>query len=255
MSRRAVGVMEFQALERMLDVRTRLAVLLLLAIALAGCVDRLPGGPGFPGGPGNGGEPGPGGGLVNTIRIPVSGPANDGWRDGSQDPAGIILSGDRIWFGGAPGSYEAGAFFRWTNVQIPRGAKILEAKVLVKHAPTTLPGLNKYNTSVDIRGFAYDNLEAFSTARDTHTMEKTVAMQPWDIREPWSSTEAEWHETPDLTEIIQEIVDRSGWRAGNALGVIFDSRPGYRPIEYNRVIYAFESGSDVAPVLFVRFTR
>ncbi len=279
--------------------RSRLAATLVLMIivtvALAGCLDRLPGGlgsplpdppgggsgaqppggepdpdpdPGQPGGggeepgpdpdpdpPGGGDDPGSGTGVVELIQIPVSRSADDGWRDTSSDPVGIWLNTPTIWFGGAPGSYEASAFFRWTNVNIPKGAKILEAKVLVMHAPQQWPGLNKYDTRVDIRGFAYDNLEPFSPSRDVAELQPTTAIKPWDIEEEWSSTEPEWHETPDISHIIQEIVDRSGWRAGNALGLIFESRPGDRSTEYNRVIYAYDSGSDVAPVLYVRFTR
>lgn len=121
----------------------------------------------------------------------------------------------------------------------------------VKHQATA--GLNTLRTRVDIKGFAADNLDVFSTSVDPVTLPRTEATVLWDIQEPWSTIESSWHDTPDITDIIQEIIDRPGWKAGNALGIAFDARPDDPLHDYNRGIYARDSGQDVAPVLFVRY--
>lgn len=232
---------------------TRTFSLLILAFMFSGCIAPLPGLPGS-GGDDNGGGIRPG--TVVKLELPITDPKDDGWRDGSTNPAGILTNAPVIWFGGAPGAYQASGFFRWQKVQIPQGAKILEAKVLVKHIPNSDPGLNKWDTRIDIRGFKADNLGSFNPAVDTNTLPRTEAMVPWDlVDEVWSLTESDWHETPDIREVIEEIVNRPGWRAGNALGIGFDARSDDdRGLQYNREIYPREAGQDVAPILLVRYT-
>lgn len=237
--------------------RMPLVGLIPLVVLLVGCVSqlpRLPGQPGF-------GQPGPGGGggLVSTVQVAVSTPEDDGWWNDSAGQVRVTLySLNGLWFGGSPGSYRASALFRWQNVEIPAGATILEAKVRVKHVPSTGPGLNEWATRVDVRGFAYDDLPAFTGIEDPDTLFRTTAVKPWDIEDAWSSTESLWHETPELKELIQEIVDRPGWRAGNSLGIAFDYRDFDRPPgarEYNRAIYTYEADPEAAPILYVRYTR
>lgn len=239
----------------------RLVLLMLLVAVAGGCVSQLPGGPGLPkgdgsGGPGPGPDPGP---SVGILEVAVSDPQDDGWRNDSAGKIGVTLySLNGLWFGGSPGSYEASAFFRWRNVQIPQGATILEASVRVKHVPTTSPGLNEWPTRVDVRGFAYDNMPAFTITQDPDTWPRTDAFQPWDIEEVWSPTQAEWHETPDLKDVIQEIVHRPNWRSGNAIGIAFDYRDFERPPgarEYNRLIYTYEADPEAAPILYVKYVR
>lgn len=54
--------------------------------------------------------------------------------------------------------------------------------------------------------------------------------------------------TPDLAEIISEVVGRPGWQSGNAIGVIISG-------EGHRLARAFDNPGGGAPVLVIRFAE
>jgi hypothetical protein len=55
----------------------------------------------------------------------------------------------------------------------------------------------------------------------------------------WSS--GGWYESPDLQDVIQEIVNRSGWASGNALVLLLADDGSATSV--NRLIYAYNSGA------------
>jgi len=108
--------------------------------------------------------------------------------------------------------YDAG--FRFQNILIPRGTTISNAYI------TFTPFVNQSGTTCNltIEGEDADNASAFSTYGDFIGRTKTTASVAWDNISAWAAGVTE--DTPDLTDIIQEIVDRSGFAYGNAI-VIF----------------------------------
>ena len=100
-----------------------------------------------------------------------------------------------------------------------------------------------------IQGQAVDNAPVFTTgASNVSNRARTTAQATWSpIR--WTTIGAAGldQQSPNLSAIVQEIVNRGGWNAGNAL-VMIVSGTG------RRVAESFEGGAALAPRLHVEYT-
>lgn len=113
---------------------------------------------------------------------------------------------------------------RFQNVNVPQGATISNAEIIFRADETEGAGsqLNIY-----IAGEAADNSSTFTTtAFDMSSRPQTSSMVTWaDGTVPAWDAEV-IYDTPDLTSIVQEIVNRSGWNLGNAMSFFFWSDLG-----------------------------
>jgi hypothetical protein len=101
-------------------------------------------------------------------------------------------------------------FFRFPNITIPQGSTILSA-VLRMVASNTL-STSTVNTRISAN--AEDNPSAPGSWAACDGLDLTEAYVDWT---PGSWTASTKYGSPSLVEIIQEIVDRSGWASGNAI--------------------------------------
>lgn len=102
--------------------------------------------------------------------------------------------------------------------------------------------------SLAIRGEAADSAPAFSgSSRNISSRPLTAAAVAWTPA-PWSPVGSAGPDqrTPDLSAIIQEIVDRPGWARGNALALIVGGSG-------KRVARAYDGKRESAPVLHVEY--
>lgn len=123
--------------------------------------------------------------------------------------------------------------FRFQSADIPQGATILSAAFKpFAHSGSGCGGsANTTNQLIlKLRGADVDNCAAWASGSNTSTgspryRTRTTAALDWDIpsgaSQQWS-TGLEITTAPDITSIIQEIVDRPGYSAGNAIGIIVD---------------------------------
>ncbi len=103
---------------------------------------------------------------------------------------------------------------RFTNVTIPKGSKIDSAFLIIYSHEE-----EKDTAKITIWGQASDNSTTFSIDTLMLNRPKTAAKVTWTVTEVWPI----WTKfrTPDVTPIIQEIVNRSGWNSGNAMTLFF----------------------------------
>jgi hypothetical protein len=133
---------------------------------------------------------------------------------------------------------------RFTDINIPQGAHVTKAYVQF-----TADETGSSPTALLIRGEDADDAAAFAnTFHNVSARAMTDASASWAAA-AWSKIgEANSIErTPDLSAVIEEIVGRDGWDAGNDLALII-SGSGTRTAE------AFESGDATAPLLHVEYT-
>ncbi len=133
---------------------------------------------------------------------------------------------------------------RWTNVTIPKGATVSRAYMQFESKET-----QSEVTNLLIQGLAVDNPTTFTSANgNVSTRPRTSASATWSPV-PWTVlAEAGPNErTPDLSAIIQEIVNRGGWASGNALAIIITGTG-------HRTARAWDSKPAGAPLLHVEYT-
>ena len=106
---------------------------------------------------------------------------------------------------------------RFQNITIEQGATITGA-YLEFACDETWP---TDAARLTIRGQAHNNPMTFSIDNNITSRARTSASAIWDIAagEQWTVEHAR-HQSPDLSAIIQEITDRSGWTSGNSMVLI-----------------------------------
>jgi len=115
--------------------------------------------------------------------------------------------------------------FRFEGVEIPQGAVIDSAvlDVICQEASSSEFGVSVY---------AEDTDDSSVLSGNTWERVRTSAVVDWTVgsSETWSLNES--YSSPDLAEVVQEVVDRDGWVSGNALTVLVDqgSGVGYRNV-------------------------
>ena len=137
---------------------------------------------------------------------------------------------DEIWGGinltnstiaiGYTGEVDDGGF-RWQSVNIPKGATINSAKLSL-----FINTGGDYGTlSANIRGIDEDNTATWSDGSRPSDRTKTTATITANEAN-WSNwAEASWVDI-DISSVIQEIVNRSGWSANNALAIVIEDTSG-----------------------------
>ena len=138
---------------------------------------------------------------------------------------------------------------RLTDVAIPTGARILSA-----HLQFAVDEGDKNSDPFDVTiwGEAADNPAAYAdTAYNISSRDKTNASVSWSDIPFWAEDDEGQpggpdQRTPDLTAVVQEIVDRAGWKEGNAMAFIIQG-------EGQRTAESFDGDSALAPALVVTF--
>jgi hypothetical protein len=131
---------------------------------------------------------------------------------------------------------------RFQNIQVPKGAIITNAYVEFETDETgsTSTDLTFYGEDVDnsvtfVPGYSYN----------VSSRTKTSASVTW-LNVPAWDTVGEKHQTPDISPIIQEIVNRNNWASGNALSIIVTGS-GRRTAE------SYNGEPDNAPLLVIEY--
>ncbi len=177
----------------------------------------------------------------NTLDIRVS----TGSDDAEEKPAGSVIIGsvdlDLVASGG---NQTVG--MRFNNVTIPQGSTIVNAYIQF-----TAAQVRSTLTTLALEGEAVDNATTFVNNINGHisTRPTTIASVPW-FPAPWTAFGAAGFDqrTPDLTPIVQEIVNRSNWVSNNSLAIIVTGSG-------KREAISFEANALAAPLLHVEFVN
>ncbi|MCB0521440.1 MAG: T9SS type A sorting domain-containing protein [Lewinellaceae bacterium] len=129
---------------------------------------------------------------------------------------------------------------RFQHVGIPKGAVIQNAYIEVySHESKTAEDVAR----ITIFGEATDHAETFTEDALITARPKTSASELWEVAEEWGL----WtpHQTPDLKGIVQEIVNRPGWEAGNAIAfLMLGENQGVTEVENAREWESYENIAD-----------
>ncbi|MHC4121048.1 MAG: discoidin domain-containing protein [Planctomycetota bacterium] len=141
---------------------------------------------------------------------------------------------------------------RWVALPIPKGATITEAWVQFS-ADDIDEDYHIPEVSLIIEGELSPNPATFSsTLGDISSRPTTTAQVVWDIPQ-WMTVHAKGPEerTPDISSIIQEIVNQDGW-TGNAIVLMFRDNPA-KPSQGTREAESVDGNTSEAPLLHISY--
>ncbi len=162
-----------------------------------------------------------------------------------------LLSGNNFGLGYDDGRPQANGM-RFRNVEIPQGATILSAEIEFTARDTD----SATGFTLRITGEDVDDAATFTTTGgDVTSRTRTTAFIDWVDPEPW--TDKNQYSSPDITPIVQEIVNRAGWADSNDMAIIIEHAPASSGDNAKRrVAYSEDSaaGPNEAPRLRVTWT-
>lgn len=129
---------------------------------------------------------------------------------------------------------------RFAGLAIPQGAIITSAYITF-----TTDETKSVTTNLNFYAHNIDNSPQFTTATNNISSRSRTASVPWSNVPAWN-TVGETHKTPNLKNLVQTIVNRSGWASGNALSIIVDGT-GTRTAE------SYNGSTSQAPLLEVLY--
>jgi len=115
---------------------------------------------------------------------------------------------------------------RFQDLHIPNGADIKSA-----YLEFTADTSNSGATSLSIDGQATDSADIFTTDRRNVTNRPRTSTVGWSNVPSW--TEGETYTTPDISTIVKEIVDRTGWVTGNDMAFMITGSGLRRAVTYD----------------------
>ncbi len=132
---------------------------------------------------------------------------------------------------------------RFQNLNIPKNATITNAYIQFSVDETSSEA-----TNLNIYGEATDNANSFSDSHyNISSRSKTTSSTAWSPP-AWNSRHEQGvnQRTPELKDIIQEIVNRGGWSSGNSMSFIITGTG-------KRVAESYDGESDEAPRLHIEY--
>lgn len=177
--------------------------------------------------------------LMQSTSVRVSTGNDDAEESNSSGSVNLSSSDLELVNGGGSDPQTVG--IRFQGIAIPAGVTITNAYIEFETDAT-----DSAPTSLVFHGEAGDNPAQFtSTTGNITSRSVTATSVSWDNLLPWNTVD-EKHQTPDLSAIVQELVDRNGWASGNAM-VFIVTGSGERTAE------SFDGEEPAAPRLFVEF--
>jgi len=180
--------------------------------------------------------------------VPVSGTFTSqvsvGSDDVNQEGSVFQSSSTTVWIGNASTTANNYSAFRFTNIQIPRGATITAARLEFYSANTQWVSVN-----LQIAGDAADNSLPFSASALPSQRVLTTARIVHSSDVKW--TVNTWYPFTDMRLVVQEIISRPNWQLGNTMSIILvgTGSPWGR-----KLVSSFERGATFAPRLVITYT-
>lgn len=141
--------------------------------------------------------------------------SSDDAEEAVQGGSMSLTSSDLEFMTDPNGAIEQLVGIRFTDIDIPADARIMSANI-----EFTIDESGTEPTSVTIYGEATDHAVTFTldTGNISQRLRTDTAIL-WGEIDPWTIV-GDMVQTPDLSIILQEIVDRPGWQAQNARAFI-----------------------------------
>jgi len=140
------------------------------------------------------------------------------------------------------GPNRAGLFGRFMTVGVPNAATITASKLTIQRFSANVNG----SASLRVEAKNLDNAPAPTTV-GTFNGSRTAANVTWDL----DMTTASDYDSPDISTVVQEVVNRAGWVSDNAMVIIVEGNAdsgGYIRAK------SYENSTTICPRLHIEYT-
>ncbi|HET8560607.1 MAG TPA: PKD domain-containing protein [Marmoricola sp.] len=160
-------------------------------------------------------------GQTRSVNLPIAASTDDAQEGGGQygDRVQTDSPDDELGNNGEIDPYTQQLTtmltgLRFAGLPVPKGSKIVSARIQF-----TTDETGSDPASFTIRGEAADNAATYAATRGNISKRAaTAASAPWAPGAWTTVAEAGTDQlTPDLSAIVQQVVDRAGWQQGNAV--------------------------------------
>ena len=135
---------------------------------------------------------------------------------------------------------------RFQDVGVPQGATVTNAYIQFTAAETSSTG---HDMTVKISVETEDDASGFSSSTSDVTSRSTTRLSDsWSITETWNENVE--YQTPDLTNIVQTIIDRSGWCGNNSMAFTFETET---TDIYRRMVHSVDADGTMGPELIIEY--
>lgn len=144
-------------------------------------------------------------------------------------------------------NYKQEVGLRFNNIKIPKSSTITSA-----YLQFTANASESGAISLTINGQAADNPGTFTTnSNDISNRPLSTHSISWS---PSAWTSGSIYNSPDITSIVQELVNRSGWSSGNSMAMLITSTDTNASNTNNRrTAAAYDKGQGVATKLIINY--
>lgn len=149
------------------------------------------------------------------------------------------------------GNREQKVGIRFRNISLPKGAIISNAYIQF-----TVDEVDIEDTNVIVVGENSDNAQGYrNRAFDITNRAETSASVEWNIP-IWNTlgTQGIDQRTPDITNIIQEILARDGWASGNSMAFMLKAGANCDSSDCQRTAESYNGSNANAPRLHIEYT-
>jgi uncharacterized repeat protein (TIGR01451 family) len=193
-----------------------------------------------------------GGGVTIQLSRTISSSVDDAEEEGPDGsnlgPGSMLLHSSDLELTQdleAPSSGTQKIGLRFNNINIPQGVTITNAALKFKAISADSPMKNSGATSLTIKGQAADDAATFANATNNISDRPlTTASVAWNLS-AWSTGTV--YSSPNLSAIVQEIVNRPGWAMGNNMAFVITGTG-------SRSTNSYDGSPSDAPVLEITYT-
>jgi YD repeat-containing protein len=154
-------------------------------------------------------------GIPGTLNLEVSTNADDCFDAGS-----TLYTTGTYYQAIGHGSAVDKAGWRFTNVKIPEGATITSAQLYVAAYDSPTGNVSLLETKLGLEDADNPGAWAPGSHEPRLATMTTACVQDWrPSTEEWKA--GKWVGSPDLAASVQEVIDRPGWKSGNAMCVLW----------------------------------
>lgn len=141
--------------------------------------------------------------------------------DGYKRP-GSVYAAYSVSIVGKSGGIKIHSWVRFPGVAIPKGSTITSASITFEASESDLGT----NALTNIYFNDSDDAVAPTSEAEYNALSKTSAFVAWDTPTLSAWTGGDDYTTPDISTVVQEVIDRESWSSGNAMMLMWEDDGG-----------------------------